>query len=192
MRPIPHHCLICLSITRRPVVCSSCRARIIGDAIHRQTCDAPELFSLGPFAGGLRQLVLRLKHQRDGAVGDWLGAQLAAQLPPRPRPEAITWVPGQWHNRVRRGGDPAAHIARGLGQALSINQVGLLHSHLGWHSRHRSRVQRSHAKFWAVPSDIRRVWLVDDTHVTGKTLAAAVDALGCAGIQVEAMLTAAS
>lgn len=146
---------------------------------------------MGEFSGGLRQLILRLKHHKDGAVGEWLGNQLADQLPGRQRPEVITWVPGQWHNRLRRGGDPAAHIAKGIGERLSIPYTGLLQSTPGWHSRHRTRSQRVMANFWAIPTDVRRVWLVDDTCVTGNTLAGAKKALTDAGLTVELLLAAA-
>ena len=188
MKPLPHHCILCLGMTRRPLLCQTCQSA----ALHApqrlaafENCQPWEIRALGHFNGPLRALVLKLKHSRDGRVGEWLGRQLARQAASLPRPQAITWVPGQRLNRWRRGGDPAAHIAKGLADALNLPIQSCLHPNWSWHGRQRSRAQRKQAQLTVNPTPALRVWLVDDVFVTGATLAGATEALETAGVQVE-------
>ena len=63
-------------------------------------------------------MILHLKHRRDGEVGVYLGQQLAHHFPIHCPIDAVTWVPSQSLNRIKRGGDASAHIAQGFAQAI--------------------------------------------------------------------------
>ena len=187
MRPIPHHCVLCLGLTRRPLVCSTCRHQCIARPLRISAFENTqpwEIRALGSFDGALRRLVLKLKHGRDGPVGEWLGQALAPELSGLDRPDAITWVPSQLWNRWRRGGDPTYHLALGIGQSLSIPVQSTLQPTLSWHGRNRAKSQRELGRFRANSSPHGRLWLVDDVFVTGSTMAGASHALEQAGYAV--------
>ncbi len=171
------------------MVCSQCKRQCLTPTETRLD-DAP-VVSLGPFDGGLRTMILHLKHRRDGEVGVYLGQQLARHFPVHCPIDAVTWVPSQTLNRIKRGGDASAHIAQGFAQAIQRPAEGLLDPRLQWHGRHRSRAQRQLGQFKVRSNQLRYVALIDDVFVTGKTLAGAKQALEAAGIKVAVMLTAA-
>ena len=189
MKRLAFHCLLCLGITRQSILCSECR-RLCLNPTETQLDDALVL-SLGSFNAGLRTMILHLKHRRDGKVGVYLGQQLARHFPVNCPIDAVTWVPSQTLNRIKRGGDASAHIAQGFAQAIQRPAEGLLDPRLQWHGRHRSRAQRQLGQFKVRSNQLGYVALIDDVFVTGKTLAGAKQALEAAGIRVAMMLTAA-
>ena len=189
MKRLVFHCLLCLGITRQSILCSECR-RLCLNPTETQLDDALVL-SLGSFNAGLRTMILHLKHRRDGEVGVYLGQQLAHHFPVHCPIDAVTWVPSQSLNRIKRGGDASAHIAQGFAQAIQRPAEGLLDPRLQWHGQHRSRAERKLGQFRVRPNRLGQVALIDDVFVTGRTMAGAKQALEATGIRVAMMLTAA-
>lgn len=191
MRFIETHCALCLAETRQRALCPLCQRLCRQELAETPAWESPQpwpFWALGTFDGPLKALTLQLKHSRDTALGEWAGQAMARAVQTRARPDAITWVPGQWWNRWRRAGDPTAHIAIGLGRALNLPVQGLLHPKLAWHGKHRSKAQRRPGRFHASTQGCRRVWLVDDVLVTGNTLNGALEALQSKGLLVEEIL----
>ena len=153
--------------------------------------DDGSVVSLGPFDAGLRAMILHLKHRRDGAVGFYLGQQLARHFPAQCPIDAVTWIPSQPMNRLKRGGDASAHIAQGFADAIHRPVTGLLDPRWQWHGRHRSRAERTLGQFRVRPNRLGQVALIDDVFVTGRTMTGAKQALETAGVGVAMMLSAA-
>lgn len=189
MKRLTFHCLLCLGITRQPILCSECRRLCLNPT--ETKLDDASVVSLGPFNGGLRTMILHLKHRRDGAVGFYLGQQLARHFPAQCPIDAVTWVPSQPLNRLKRGGDVSAHIAQGFADAIQRPATGLLDPRWQWHGRHRSRAERKLGQFRVRPNRLGQVALIDDVWVTGRTMTGAKQAIEAAGIRVAMMLTAA-
>ena len=188
MFSLHHHCALCLAATRHRPLCPLCQRLCCIDANETQIWETNYPFpvwSLGTFDSALKALVLQLKHGHDGLLGEWAGQAIAKHMPPRPKPDAVTWVPGQRLNRWIRGGDPASHIARGIARELNLPVRALLRPSLAWHGRHRSRSERKQGRFSVQTSNCRRVWLVDDVLVTGNTLQGAAQTLEAHGLTVE-------
>lgn len=136
-------------------------------------------------------MILHLKHRRDGEVGFYLGEQLASHFPAQCPIDAVTWVPSQPLNRIKRGGDASAHIAQGFAHVIQRPVMGLLDPRWQWHGQHRSRAERKLGQFRVRSNCQGYVALIDDVYVTGRTLAGAKQALEGAGNKVVTMLTAA-
>src|SRR5262249_30266537 len=95
--------------------CAACRGRSLG-------FDAS--LALGPYEGALRELCLRLKHERNAWLAPWLSDLLVeardkvvAHLP------ADAWivpVPLHWWRHWRRGYNQAEALALGLGRRLNL------------------------------------------------------------------------
>ena len=136
-------------------------------------------------------MILHLKHRRDGEVGVYLGQQLARHFPLDCPIDAVSWIPSQPLNRLKRGGDASAHIAQGFACAIQRPATGLLDPRWQWHGQHRSRAERKLGQFRVRPNCLGQVALIDDVFVTGRTMAGAKQALEATGIRVAMMLTAA-
>jgi ComF family protein len=147
---------------------------------------------MGPYEGPLRELCLRLKHERDA----WLAPRLA-DLWVEARRDAVaglpadTWivpVPLHWWRHWRRGYNQAEALAVGLGRRLGLpvhrplRRVVATEKLAGLTVTDRAKEMRK--AFRARPTvrlDGRTVLLVDDVLTTGATCGAAARALKQAG-----------
>ena len=79
--------------------------------------------TLGIYEGTVRDLCLRLKHERNAWLAPWLrlaGGGPAADLAQLPRDTLVVPVPLHWWRRLRRGYNQADALACGLGRQLHL------------------------------------------------------------------------
>jgi ComF family protein len=165
--------------------CSQCRGKSLG-------FDAA--MALGPYQGALRDLCLRLKHEREAWLAPWLGGLLAeswhTELTRLPHETWIVPVPLHWWRRVRRGYNQAEAIARGLGRGLGfpvrqpLRRIKFAEALAQKKASERAKVL--HGAFQARSGRARTlkgrtILLVDDILTTGATSGAAARALKQAG-----------
>ncbi len=163
--------------------CAACRGRSLG-------FDAA--VAMGPYEGTLRDLCLRLKHERDA----WLAPGLC-ELWAEARAEAIdalpadAWivpVPLHWWRHWRRGYNQAEALALGLARRLNrpvrrpLRRVVATDKLAGLSRTERMRLMR---KVFRARRNAglkgRTILLVDDVLTTGATCGAAARALKQAG-----------
>ncbi len=163
--------------------CAACRGRALG-------FDAAT--ALGPYEGSLRELCLRLKHERNA----WLAPRLSGLLL-EARGEAVgrlpedAWivpVPLHWWRHWRRGYNQAEALARGLANRLERPVRRALRRIVATDKlAELSRTERSRAMREAFRArrnaglEGRTILLVDDVLTTGATCGAAARALKRAG-----------
>ncbi len=97
--------------------CSECRGRSLG-------FDAA--IALGPYSGPIRNLCLRLKHERNAWLAPWVAGLVAQGRRPALEAEinAQTWVvpvPLHWTRRFTRGYNQAEALGSGLGRSLKLS-----------------------------------------------------------------------
>jgi ComF family protein len=164
--------------------CSECRGKSLGfDGV----------IALGPYAGPIRNLCLRLKVERNAWLAPWLAAVLAES-----RAEALrscvpgdSWVvpiPLHWRRRLRRGYNQSEALALGLSKRLALPVARPLRRVRATPPLARSgrseRARLMHDAFRAKDSPSlqgRVILLVDDILTTGATCGAAARALKRAG-----------
>ncbi|MGO9598700.1 MAG: phosphoribosyltransferase family protein [Isosphaeraceae bacterium] len=163
--------------------CSDCRGRSLG-------FDAA--LTMAPYAGTIRDLCLRLKHERDAWLAPWLGDLLAeartAELARLPRDTWIAPVPLHWFRRLQRGYNQSEALALGLSKRLGLP----IHPPLKRvratdrlaHQKASKRIAAMRNAFSARAGlclEGRTILLVDDILTTGATAGAAARALKKAG-----------
>lgn len=167
--------------------CRECRGR-------RPGFDAA--VAVGPYAGPLRALCLRLKHQPSAWLARWV-AELIVEARPWLAEEAartpaavLVPVPLHWRRRAARGYNQSDDLARGLAGRLGLARTDVLRrdrptAHLvGMGRADRARQLRgafSVHRQKAAAMKGRTVFLVDDVLTTGATCGAAARALKQAG-----------
>jgi ComF family protein len=168
--------------------CSECRGRSLG--FHRAV-------ALGPYAGSLRELCLRLKHQPNSWLSHWLGLLLLhrrwdaistiVDLEVDEVP-VVTSVPSHWLRRIkRRHHDQAEELGRAVAAILGLRYRPLLRRVKS--TRRLAELSRTERKkeldraFRARGRGMarRHVLLVDDILTTGATCGAAARVLKKAG-----------
>jgi ComF family protein len=149
---------------------------------------------VGPYDGVLREVILRLKHQRGESLAELLGeywGEEAAERFAALRIDALTPVPLHWLRRWSRGYNQSAALCRGLATALRL-------PHFPWWLRRIRHTPRQHLRspaerkanvrgaFRTRPgADVkgRSILLVDDVMTTGATVGEATKTLLAAGAE---------
>lgn len=199
---IPPHCLLCQAAVNRERqldLCAGCERDLpridwpcprcglaLTESEYSLTCGAclknPPAWnhcsSAVAYAEPVNRLILQWKQRGHSPAGRvftrLLARQLAMQVIPMDRPDAILPVPQHWQRHWRRGFNPAASIARQLGRELGLPVLG----------RQLQRVQATPAQQGLTARQRRRnlkgaftvsgtlpahVALVDDVVTTGST-----------------------
>lgn len=163
--------------------CAECRGRSLG-------FDAA--LALAPYAESLRDLCLRLKHERNAWLAPWLGNLLAearqSEFARLPRDTWIVPVPLHWRRRLQRGYNQAEALAKGLSRPLDLRVRQPLRRIKATdrlaHKAASDRMDAMRQAFRARPDpglNGRTILLVDDILTTGATCGAAARALKQAG-----------
>lgn len=163
--------------------CAECRGRPLG-------FDAA--LALAPYADSLRDLCLRLKHERNAWLAPWLSKLLAEarenELTRLPRDTWVVPVPLHWWRRLERGYNQAEALAKGLSHSLGLRlRQPLRRIKATDRLAHKAASDRMDAMRQAFRSrrdpglNGRTILLVDDILTTGATCGAAARALKQAG-----------
>ena len=185
-----------------PSLCHACDAPwqgFICDACapwtpHRVPSPSPLIqgvWALEPYGGPLSRAVVRAKRQHRRRLGIALGRDLGAALKRTlgdQRPDAIVPIPSPLSRQLRRGFQPAALIAQGVGEVLGMSVHHALTLNRGPRQSGLDRRQRARGLRGRVRGREMvpgRVLLVDDVTTTGATAeACAVELLGGASDSV--------
>lgn len=149
---------------------------------------------LGRYEGLLREVILRLKHQRGEGLAELLGECWAREVAARFASlhfEVVVPVPLHWLRRLRRGYNQSAALCRGIATTLRVPY------HPSWlrRVRHTPRqsaqtpagrklnVRGAFRLRSGVPIKGRAVLLVDDVMTTGATASEAARALRAGGAE---------
>jgi ComF family protein len=141
---------------------------------------------VGPYEGVLRDLVLRLKFNRQDELAVPLGRRLATAIAAAgwSRPDHVVPVPLPLLRRIRRGFNQSALIAEVVGRELGVPVRHALRRHRRAAQVGRSRSQRLAMRAFTFQARRRvsgRVLLVDDVVTTGATARVCTAALRRAG-----------
>ena len=164
--------------------CSECRGRALG-------FDAA--IALGPYAGPIRALCLRLKHRRDAWLARWLADVLSiaradalhAEEVDDPRALVVP-IPLHWRRRLDRGYNQAEALADALAEAMGLRPARPLRRIKAtaklFDAGPTERVERLRGAFRCRGRlEGRTVLLVDDILTTGATCGSAARVLKAAG-----------
>jgi ComF family protein len=163
--------------------CSECRGHPLG---------FDEAIAFGPYDGALKDLCLRLKHERDAWLGPWL-AEIAIEarvqaLGSLPADTRVAPVPLHWSRRWQRGYNQSDTVARAIAKRLGFSfQPALCRVVATPKLASKGITERAEVMRGAFRARARArlegktVLLVDDVLTTGATCGAAARALKKAG-----------
>ncbi len=148
--------------------------------------------ALGPYDGALKDLCLRLKHERNAWLAPWLGDLLvegrAEAVRGVPTDAWVVPIPLHWWRHWRRGYNQSDALARGLARRLGLSlhrplrRVRATPKLARMGPTERADVLRGAFRARSNPKlSGRTVLLVDDVLTTGATCGAAARALKQAG-----------
>ncbi len=163
--------------------CGTCRGRTLG-------FDAA--IALGPYEGELRELCLRLKHERDAWLARWMSEiwveSRSTAIGVLPADAWIVPVPLHWRRHWQRGYNQADALAIGLSRSLNrpvrrpLRRVVDTHKLAEMSRTERIKAMRGAFRPRRNPGiDGRTIILVDDVLTTGATCGGAARALKRAG-----------
>ncbi|GAB2500134.1 DNA utilization protein GntX [Corynebacterium atrinae] len=177
-------------------LCPECRTRLrqVPRRIVPPVNPHVPVWSLGPYAGPHRGVVLAMKERNNRAVRDLLGPVLAAALTHlQVRGELIdapVLVPAPTRPRSARlrGGDHVTGVCRASGMpvVVALSHSAGVQDQVGLDAQQRRRNLAGSLVLRQVP--VGPVLLVDDVVTTGSTLAASAETLLAAGCQVAGAL----
>jgi len=210
----PWECALCGAPGEASPFCEGCRAELLGaSGVPCERCAMPVgpwadrsggcsecrgkslgfdgVIALGPYAGPIRHLCLRLKAERNAWLAPWLAGVLAEARAEALRVPGDSWVvpiPLHWRRRWWRGYNQSEALALGLSKRLALRLARPLRRvratpPLARSGRsERARAMRDAFRAKASPSlQGRVVLLVDDILTTGATCGAAARTLKRAG-----------
>ena len=194
--------------------CDTCRGGLLGDAATVCPCCAAtvgpyttddgrcrlcrteeyafeRVVRLGPYAGLLRDAVLRMKHHSGEAMAELLGEFLGERVAAAEDVQLVMPVPLHFWRRLRRGYNQSASIARGVADGLGLPLLPrglrrIRHTPSQTAQSPSARRQNVRGAFrvrGAAGIKGRRVLLVDDVMTTGATAHEAARALRAAGAE---------
>jgi predicted amidophosphoribosyltransferase len=173
-------------------LCPPCAARLRPPPVASPPPGVERWWAPFAYEGVARELVARVKYRNVRAVVPWLADAMVASVPPRVRPDVVTWAPTSRERRRRRGFDPAELLARAVARRLGARCTGLLERCPGPAQTGLPAEARRHGPRYVARRLLPGVvLLVDDVATTGATLAAAAAALRAAGATTVVALTAA-
>jgi len=177
----PPLCARCGAPTAWPVErCRECAGRRLGFASARGAVGYDEAARRMVHAWkerGLRRLAAE-------------AAELVHERVPPPAVDALTFVPSDRSRRLKRGHNPAEHLALELAAAWGLPCLPLLERTRGGRQRGSSAAERRTVRgAYRAPGQVpRKVAVIDDVYTTGATAAASATALRAAGARrVEAI-----
>ena len=148
-------------------------------------------FRLGPYAGELRDVVLRMKDGSGEALAETVGHLWAAARAEQFRATGCTVVvpvPLHWRKRFVRGYNPAAALARSIAAELGLGYRNLLRRTRNTPRQtdqtpehRRTNVKGAFAVAPGQKAQDVRVLLVDDVLTSGSTCSAAAEVMRAAG-----------
>jgi ComF family protein len=205
-QPLPleqeHFCSVCRHdlFTDPDSICPRCGGTIGPHAVIAERCFScrKETFAfervirLGRYEGLLRDVILRLKHQRGEGLAELLGvcwAEAAAAQFAAVSVDALVPVPLHWLRRWQRGYNQSAALGRGLAQILGVP------CQPSWLRRIRNTPRQTSQTPAGRKANVRgafcartatavkgkAILLVDDVMTTGATVAEAARALRAGG-----------
>jgi len=216
----PPRCVLCQrELSTLDVVCDDCvsslpafegpRCQRCNDPVADSSIDlcvrcgttihaADRIISLGPYHGSWGRLVCIFKFERERAVGRWLGERMAAALRAAESIgefSAITFVPMTRRCRRERGFNQAEILAIVIAKQLNVPVVRLLiktrTTLLQGRLPAAERKTNLQDAFRPLPSEQRRVLLVDDIYTTGATAEECARTLKRGGAQSVVAMTVA-
>lgn len=187
---LPSACLAC-ALPAEPALglCAPCRAELrvpakpLGSVLDGLDVDVHAALAYDPASA---PLLTRYKFHADLAAGRALGVLALPTLRAAPRPDALVAVPLHRSRLRQRGHDQALGLARDWGRAMRLpvlpgllQRVRATRPQTELHAEERQR--NLEGAFLASGPCPAHVALVDDVLTTGRTAAAAVQALRGAG-----------
>jgi predicted amidophosphoribosyltransferase len=168
-----------------PGGCGRGRARVSLEPAGRRRLEGGLVVrSAGRHAGATRRLVHLLKYRAHAGAARVLAEPMAEQLDTRAR--VLVPVPRTLMRLWRYGIDPAAELARALGELTGLPVIGALWRPLWWPPRAGSGPQMRGEPHFRLRRAVAGAVLIDDVVTTGRTLGAAHGALGAAEYAVTA------
>lgn len=187
---LPRRCAGCGSPGDQ--LCPRCRQalRIPPQRIHTRIDPHVPVWSLGPYAGTRRRIILSMKEHRHLGVRRLLGPVLVASVAHlQARGELVDApvlvpAPTRAASARIRGGDPVTDVcvATGLPVSVALRHSRQVVDQVGLGVGDRRRNLSGALELRRRPAD--PVLLVDDVATTGSTLAASAEALFAAGCDV--------
>ncbi len=215
----PNTCTVCNKIitTATEVVCIDCRLALPETNAHRGMDSELEMRLAGRVpvrfvwsylyyrkTGATQKLVYQFKYKGKKEVaqtlGRWYGYELNQTVASEPIGDLIVGVPLHPSRLRQRGYNQADWLARGLAEALQIEQREdvLIRQHFGGSQTKRSKTNRwenVETAFWVAKPELvqaKRLILVDDVLTTGATLEACAATLLEAGSASVGIITLAA
>ncbi|MHA2788271.1 ComF family protein [Corynebacterium sp. S7] len=195
---LPRHCAGCGAPGEH--LCSKCRHELARPPQRVVTRESPHVpvFSLGPYAGAHRQVILAMKEHKNIAIRRLIGAVLHAGLEhleargELPVPTVLVPAPTRAFSARQRGGDPVTAVCQATGRTV-LPVVSLAQS-VRDQTELDAAGRRKNLSGGIIISGVPRdtVIVVDDVVTTGATLQATIENLLSRGAKVAGAVTIAA